>query len=130
MRRLIPVVCAFVLAGCYHAVIDTGRTPSTTVIQKDWAMGWIYGLIPPDVVQTAQACPRGVSKVETQHSFLNMLAQFVTFGIFTPISITVTCAQGGTALLPSIDGKADPQRAMKQAVQLSEEMNGPVLVKF
>ena len=32
------------LAACFHATVETGLTPSTTVIEKSWASGWIYGL--------------------------------------------------------------------------------------
>ncbi len=88
------------LAACYHATIDTGLAPSTTVIEKPWAAGWIYGLVPPNTIETQAKC-RSVSKVETQHSFLNSLVGAITFGIYTPMSIKVTCAQGGRAAIPS-----------------------------
>src|SRR5690606_15740127 len=54
------------------------------------------GLIPPPAVNTASTCPNGVAKVETQHSFLNSLVGMITFGIVTPIQITVTCASSGS----------------------------------
>jgi hypothetical protein len=38
-----------------------------------------------------------VSKVETQHSFLNALVAFFTLQIYTPMDITVTCAAGGSS---------------------------------
>ena len=98
VRSIAAVACAALLAttaACYHATIDTGLAPSTTVIEQEWASGFVYGLVPPNTVETQAKCgSRGVSKVETQHSFLNMLAQALTFGIYTPISIKVTCAAG------------------------------------
>jgi len=95
MRRtmLAPALGVLLLSGCYHATIDTGRTPSPTVIEQAWAPGWIYGLVPPKSVSTAQQCPSGVAKVETKLSFLNQLVSGLTFGIFTPMHIKVTCAQ-------------------------------------
>ena len=89
------------LAACYHATIDTGLTPSTTVIDKPWASSWIDGLVPPNTIETQAKCRSGVSKVETQHSFLNWLVGAITFGIYTPMSIKVTCAQGGRAAIPT-----------------------------
>jgi hypothetical protein len=80
------------LGGCYHATIETGATPSTEVIHQSFASSWIYGLVPPKAVSTAERCPNGVAKVETQHSFLNQLVGFLTLGIYTPIEIKVTCA--------------------------------------
>lgn len=90
------------LAGCYHATIDTGARPSTLTIEKHWASGWIFGLVPPKTVETASKCPTGVAKVETQLSFVNMLVSFLTLNIYTPMDIRVTCAEGasgGTSLL-------------------------------
>jgi hypothetical protein len=37
-------------SDCYHATIETGLTPSATTIRKPWAHGFIYGLVPPDVL--------------------------------------------------------------------------------
>lgn len=92
------------LPGCYHARVETGRTPGSTVVEKPWASGFIAGLIPPSTVNVASECPDGVAVVETQHSFLNMLAQFVTFSLYSPMHIKVTCAAAGTA---SLDADAE-----------------------
>jgi Bor protein len=100
MPSLIRGLCAatlIVTAGCYHATVETGATPSSTVIDKAFASSWIYGLIPPSIVSTASQCPNGVAKVETQHSFVNQLVGFITLGIYTPMQITVTCAAAGSA---------------------------------
>ena len=97
MRALPTLACAGLLiaaTGCYHATIETGLSPSPQVIEQTFASGWIFGLIPPNTVSTQAKCPKGVSKVETQHSFVNMLVQFITFSIYTPMDIKVTCAAG------------------------------------
>lgn len=83
------------LTGCYHARIETGLTPSAEVIDIPFAKGFIFGLVPPDVVKAGETCTSGVAIVETQHSFVNQLVASITFGIFTPMHITVTCASGG-----------------------------------
>lgn len=88
------------VAGCYHATIETGRSPSPEVINVPWATGFVYGLVPPKTVETMARCPNGVSKVETFHSFLNSLVGGLTFGIFTPMTIKVTCAASGGASVP------------------------------
>jgi Bor protein len=92
------------LAACFHATVETGLTPSTRVLEKKWASSWIYGLVPPKTVETASRCPDGVAKVETQLSFLNQVVHILTFGIYTPMDIRVTCA------LPA--GTSAPQGAM------------------
>jgi len=93
MRRMLPLALLVLSTACYHAVIDTGKPPSPTVISKPWANSFIYGLIPPAPLATQSSCPSGVSKVETQMSFLNGLVGGITWGIYTPITITVTCAK-------------------------------------
>lgn len=84
------------VTGCYAAKVETGLPASTTKIEQKWASGWIYGLVPPKTVATQAQCPNGVSVVETQLSFLNQVVSLVTFGIYTPMQIVVTCADKST----------------------------------
>jgi hypothetical protein len=99
-------VAPVLLAGCYHATIETGLPPSAQVIDQTFASAWIYGLVPPKTVTTASKCPSGVAKVETEHSFVNQLVGILTLGIYTPMHIKVTCAAASSA---SGDGTADHQ---------------------
>ena len=130
------LVCLLVTAGCHHATIETGASPSTETFEKAWASGWIYGLVPPSTVSTAQKCTNGVARVETQLSFANQLVSFLTLGIYSPMSIKVTCAARRTA---SGDGPATirvgvdaatPEEAMEQAVERSRREGKPVEVEF
>jgi hypothetical protein len=93
MRRLLPLCAFLMLTGCYHATVETGLAPSPLTVEKPWAHGWILGLVPPSTVETAQKCPKGAAKVETQLSFANQLVGFLTGYIYTPMEIKVTCAQ-------------------------------------
>jgi Bor protein len=96
-RTLLVVACVLSL-GCYHATVETGATPSPEVIDKSFASGWIYGLVPPSTLSTAAKCPNGPAKVETKLSFVNQLVSFLTLGIYTPMQITVTCAASGAGV--------------------------------
>ena len=96
-RTLLALAGMVGLVGCYHATIDTGAKPSTVVIQKHWASGWVFGLVPPSAVSTMAQCPAGVAKVETQLSFANQLVSFLTLSIYTPMDIVVTCAEAAGA---------------------------------
>jgi hypothetical protein len=130
------------LTGCYRATVDTGRNPSGQVIQNQWAHSFIAGLVPPSTVETAGRCPAGVARVETQLSFLNMVANAVTFGIYSPMTITVQCAAPGTALntggvgadriigLPEGADRADLENALNDAVKRARADNQPVVVTF
>jgi hypothetical protein len=95
--RAVFALWVIALTGCYHATVETGATPSTVVIDKSFASAWIYGLVPPSTVSTAERCPNGVAKVETQHTFVNQLVGILTLGIYTPMQIRVTCAAAGSA---------------------------------
>ena len=133
IRRAAAVVAAFALTGCYHAVIQTGRPESTDLITLKWANGFAWGLVPPAIVETASRCTNGVAKVETQHSFLNMLATGVTLGIYTPMQIDVTCAARGTASAESVikvEQGRGAEQALSEALRLSSERNAPVFVQF
>lgn len=93
MKKLVLLGSVLVLSGCFHASIETGAAPSATVIEKPWAPSFVYGLVPPSTVETQEKCgAKGVSKVETRISFLNGLVSGLTFSLFTPMSIKVTCA--------------------------------------
>ncbi len=98
-RPLSLLAVVLVASGCYHARIETGLTPSAQVIEKPFASGWIYGLVPPSTVEAGEQCPNGVAIVETELSFVNQLVNAITFGIYTPMHIKVTCAAGGTSSL-------------------------------
>lgn len=135
-RSAVALVAALAVSmACYHATIETGRPASTEVITKPWANSWVYGLVPPATVSTAAQCPHGAAKVETQLSFLNGLVGALTFGIYTPMDIRVTCASAGTASLPDLrvpDG-ADAQQVMRVMVDAADRavtLHRAVIVQF
>jgi hypothetical protein len=136
---ILSILALFALSGCYHAVIDTGKTPGTMTIYKPWASAWIYGLVPPSVVSTAAECPNGVARVETQLSFVNQLVGAITFGIYTPMQIKVTCAAGGMSAVPTGEADltiADPfddtlvAQTFQEAAKLAVDEHRPVFVQF
>ena len=65
MRRTLALLALTATVGCYHATVDTGLAPSGQTIAKPWANSFVYGLVPPPVVETTSKCPNGVAKVET-----------------------------------------------------------------
>jgi hypothetical protein len=128
-------------AACYHATIETGLEPAVQTLEDPWADAWIYGLVAPETVQTAQRCPNGVARIETQQTFVNGLVGFLTFGIYTPMSIKVTCAARGGDDLPDAQDETqiqiDPDasmeektQALKDAAERSAELGSAVYVTF
>lgn len=135
--RITGLLAMMLLPGCYHATVETGATPSTTVIRKGFASGWIYGLVPPKTVEVASQCPNGVARVETQLSFVNQLVGFLTLGIYTPMEITVTCAEAAAmssvapaVVVPAGASLAERQAAVEEAAARAAETGGPVLISF
>ena len=89
---IIALLGSFVLTGCYHAQVTTGLEPSLEVYEQTFASAWLFGLVPPNTVRAQDECRNGVARVETRLSFLNMLVGNISFGIYTPMHIKVTCA--------------------------------------
>ena len=89
---LLLVVFSIAASGCYHATVVTGRTPGAVVYDEQFSTSWVNGLVPPDTVATANMCPNGVAIVETELTFVNQLLGAITFGIYSPMRIKVTCA--------------------------------------
>lgn len=104
IRSLTLVVLIASLTGCYTATVETGLAPSAKVIKKSFASSWIYGLVPPSTVKAAAECTDGVAIVQTRLSFVNQLVGLITFGIYTPMEITVTCATGAATGMRDGDG--------------------------
>ncbi len=139
LRAVLSLVCGVWLSGCHHATITTGLTPSTVVIEKPFASGWVYGLVPPNTVETAEQCPAGVARVETKLSFLNQLVGALTFGIYTPMEIKVTCAARTSADAGRLDPAffvtlSEGQRALRETFEMaarsSAAVGGPVYVSL
>lgn len=124
-------------AACFHQVVQTGRAPGSTVIEKPWTSTFIFGLVPAAEINTAAQCPGGVAVVETQRSFLNGLVGAITLGIYTPVDVKITCASG-TALLPrgrTIDVGAAAsmsarEAAIDSAIELATRTNQTVVVRY
>jgi hypothetical protein len=90
-KRTLVLGSFLVLTACYHTITTTNLNPGVKQ-QVDWAPAFIYALVPAKVDANALCRGKPIQAVESQASFLNMLVGWVTFGIFTPMTVTVTCA--------------------------------------
>jgi len=126
-------------AGCFHQVIQTGRAPGATVVDKAFVTTWLWGLVPAQPIDVRQQCPSGVAVITTEQSFMNGLAAVVTIGIYTPQHVTVTCAAGGTASLPRgateyqvpAGASAAIRRSIaNEAVEHTIETGSPTVLRF
>lgn len=132
---LIALFVSITLSGCYHATVTTGLTPGTQTIEEPFATGWIFGLVPPSTIDAASQCAAGVAMVETQLSFVNQLVSGITFGIFTPMNIKVTCAASTGDISPSISVPKDAEQeeviqAFSEAADSAVETGNSIYVHF
>jgi hypothetical protein len=86
---------AVAASACYHQLIQTGRTPGTTVIDRPWAMSFVYGLVPVPEIDVSAQCLSGIATVMTEQSFMNGLVQVLSLGLVNPRHVTITCAASG-----------------------------------
>ena len=135
--EMLVMLAVLALAGCYHATIETGLPPSSQTVEDNFADAWVYGLVPPKTVETASQCPSGVARVETHLSFVNQLVGFLTLGIYTPMTILVTCAAGDedveeveTVQVPAGSQTGSIQSFFGTAADAAVETRTPVLVEF
>jgi hypothetical protein len=136
IANLAVLVLALAALGCYHATIETGRPASNQVVEVPWAHSVLIGRVPPNTVDVASECENGVARVETQHSFLNGLVAALTWSIYTPMHITVTCASSGgmeedaAASVIEVEDVEGLSAALDEAALRSWEMLGmPVYVR-
>jgi hypothetical protein len=86
------------LSGCYHVTV-VHSTPGVmqqaaaapVTVEKPFSHSFVNGLVPPAEMNVKEQCPRGVAKVETKQSFVNGVVSGLTNGLYTPISVKVTC---------------------------------------
>lgn len=138
MRLLTLSALALAALGstaCYHATVETGRPAGTTVVSRPWTNTFIFGLVEAQPIDVRAQCPRGVARVETQMSVVNALATIVTFGLYTPRTVTVTCASGSASLgarVLEVAGTDVPaqMRALEAAAEESARLGAPVFVRF
>jgi hypothetical protein len=85
------LLAAVLLGGCYHVTVVTASPPTATTVNKEWQNSFVYGLVPPPELNVKEQCPQGVAKVETERSFINGLVTWLTWDIYTPMHVQVTC---------------------------------------
>jgi hypothetical protein len=138
-RRWYPTVLLVLLASaCFHQVVQTGRSPGSTVVDKPWVSTWLWGLVAAQPIDVRQQCPSGAAVIVTETSFVNGLVGALTFGIWTPQHVTVTCASGSASLpsnaiqvtISASSTPAERQRQISEAIEQSIEQHAPVVLRF
>lgn len=86
------------LAGCHTTTIRNGNVPAarpTVEYDEKWHHGLVFGIAEVSGPYDLQKiCPNGWAEIETQTSFLNGLVDAITWGLYSPQTVTVKCAAG------------------------------------
>ena len=97
MRR--TLLFAALLAGatgCFHVNYVTDKPAAPSPEYDDWHHDLIFGLAElSDPVDVPKICPKGYARIESEMSFVNGLVQVITFNIYNPQTVTVTCVKDG-----------------------------------
>jgi len=94
MRRwqmLVATTLLFLIStGCYHVGIVT-RSVAPAESHHLWMHGFIYGLVGSELDSDRLCGTRPIAAVDTYMSIPNMIAAWLTAGIYTPMTAVVTC---------------------------------------
>ncbi|MCC6317177.1 MAG: hypothetical protein IT361_05740 [Gemmatimonadaceae bacterium] len=118
------IAACVLLSACWHQVVNTGLAPGATVVDKPWTSTWIFGLVEAKPINVRAECPSGVALVASKFTVMNWLGAAVTFGIWVPWHVTVTCAGGRAAIDPGmiqVPLGTSPNDALHRAADLSRE---------
>ncbi len=99
MKWMLPLVL-LALAGCFHFHYVTERQPAPAPTSETWHNGFVWGLVEPSPVDLTRACPSELARVDSTETFVNGLVHAITFSIYTPETVTVTCNEGESGKIP------------------------------
>ena len=97
MRRIalpiLAVAALVALAGCHNVRYDTGRPASQRVVTVP-ANFFLWGLVGEKVIDLDAACPEGAAHWRNQATVVDAAIDVLTLGLWSPRTVTVTCAEG------------------------------------
>ena len=100
MRRfaLAAALGAAALTGCYKVQVVASPNAVGGEAKASWQNFFVFGLVGEARVDVRDFCGGAqAATVETSASFVNGVVTAITFGLYTPRTVTVTCAAGRAA---------------------------------
>lgn len=94
--RIAMVFCLiFMVSGCFRHTYVTDKPAAVHPANNKQFKGFfLYGIIPTEPQTPLQdICPNGVARIETEESFINGLASYLTRGIYTPRTARIYCQE-------------------------------------
>jgi hypothetical protein len=121
--RIALVAAAFSICGCLTTTYNTGL-PAGGEVKKDSASFYIAGWLGQKDLNLSELCPNGVSTWKQFAGVGDAVFSICTCGIYTPMSVEVTCSNAGgakTSYLLTPDSKS--HRTLVQPLPSSCQLN-------
>ena len=95
MVRIMALLGMLAVTGCYTTKMHYGSVlPEESMVHKRFQHTIFWGLISPGSIDLEQVCGDDpVVAVRSQIAGLGLLANWLTVGIYAPVTVTVTCAR-------------------------------------
>ncbi len=95
-RALVLAAALLAVAGCYHVRYVTDVAPAPGPSAEQWHHDFVWGLVEAsDPVPLETLCPADYATIESEMTFVNGLVQAITFSLYDPQTVTVTCSAHG-----------------------------------
>jgi hypothetical protein len=91
LERCLLVVALAAVGGCYKATFIQPKTVAG-VEHDEWTDFFLFGLVGQEERDISGYCSSDVARLRTGGNFATGLVSVVTFGIYTPRKVYVTCA--------------------------------------
>jgi len=94
---LVTVILMVATVGCFKHTYQVGAgAPNGEVVYDNWHSHWAFGIVGDETVDISEVCPSGNATIHDEVSFVNgLIAAFIGF-VWSPTSVTVTCAKQTT----------------------------------
>ena len=121
MQRWLLLLLLIGQAGCYRASFYTDPKLVRGLEHDRWTDFFVFGLVGTEVIDVRSFCEgKAIAEVKTGGNFATSFVSAVTFGIYTPRKVYVTCAAGpgqskfgsSRKLQLDIDNSGQPVRAV------------------
>ena len=92
LALVVLTLCLVGSSGCFRTTIATSPYAPSGTYENTWTHTLFWGLMTMNRVDGSALCHGQVAVVRTKFSGLSLLAGAVTFGVWTPLRVTVECA--------------------------------------
>lgn len=100
MKKLTCLALLVATTGCFHFHYVTDEKPAPAPSSEAWHHGFVWGLVEGMPVDVTKVCPSGFARIDSTETFVNGFVRFVTWSIYSPETITITCNATDAAQLP------------------------------